>query len=1105
MARFKFGKKKKDNDADVSTDYLDDKAPYHSYLRRPSVLSRPPVQTPPDLLVEDLAEPEVAAPAAIPNASTPWKRHKLFDSPFPRYRHAALMISSDKNEIFLMGGLKEGSVFGDTWKIVPQLSPSGKAIDGFVAQHIEVANNNNPPARVGHASVLCGNAYIIYGGDTVDTDYNGYPDDNFYMFNINNYKYTIPLHILNKPRGRYGHLIAVVLLNTSLSKLYLFGGQLENDVYNDLYLFELTSFKLPKARWELVEPLNNLRPPPLTNHSMSVYKNKIYVFGGVYNNEKVSNDLWCFDTVINKWLQLATSGQAPLPVNEHSAAVVGDRLFVYGGNDFSGVIYDSLYCLDLHSLKWTKLSKELSEGGPGPRCGHSITYLPTVNKLIIMGGDKNDYIYSNPSDFTTYEEFDGQELGTMIYELDVATADHFMRGGQTKKVAASAGGASGVLNRRTVSPLPSEDALTRHRRSLSVGDDFRTPNASIERFNRSLDPKTDHPGDIDEPAVTPAHELEVPNDKFVDVDIASSSAVSMSERGDDTSELVEVRGRYLATDETEPALMQAPRNGNGHEIQDNYRAENNDTPVLSNDFTHISEFDEPEQDGEAPLFGSTSSPRNTNNNHTMRSALLAGAAATGGAAAGGAALAYGNQREAEPAPSRNLSQRQTNGTRGISSPNQSSENDGKVKKIIAELNSEIAELKASTREQLENAAQRIRALEAENQKLATQNNINWQQKVASLELSLAEKDSMIAELKRSVDPAELEFNEDDTVSTTSGRGFTELTKYKLNRLELSNKLVYLENENAQLKEKHARFEPFMNNQIGELATLQRIIKGQEDRIESLTSQVRLELVLRKEINDWKHKFENLEIEFNNFRAVHADVVISDDEGELSREAGSPNDSMATGATRMTSKAAVSSRLENLILLWQTSSVAHADLRLLNGEHQELTQQLQNQVDELLKTSKQQHEGSSAEVKALESELQAKLASLRTFEDNYRDALQLVKNTSKALNLTQEELQNQKNLIDKLVKENNELKIFKKATSATKRSSTPLEPSGGVSHSATPEHAEEEEDGGYTAAHYSMKLRDLEADLYILKQERDQLNDTVSSLKKELYLAQTGAN
>lgn len=1093
MARFRFGKKKRESDPDssmVTSESVDDSPTYHLYLRRPSILSRNQVETPPHESLDNLPtqEPEVADPTA----TTPWKRFKIFDSPFPRYRHAASAISSDKNEIFLMGGLKEGSVFGDTWKVTPEVG-AGNIIRGFTAQHLEVANSTLPPARVGHSSVLCGNAFIIYGGDTVDTDYNGYPDDNFYMFNINNYKYTIPLHVLSKPRGRYGHLIGVASLSATSSRLYLFGGQLENDVFNDLYYFELTNFKLPKARWELVEPLNNFKPPPVTNHTMSIYKNKIYIFGGVYNNEKVCNDLWCFDTLINKWVQVPTTGDVPLPVNEHSATIVGDRLYVYGGNDFSGAIYETLYSLDLHTFKWSKLSKDLSANGPGPRCGHSMSYIPKLNQLIIMGGDKNDFIYSDPENFETYENFDGQELGTMIYALDIPTADHFFRGGAPKKLAASAGGAAGVLNRRAPSPLPSEDGLARHRKSLSGGiEDFRTPNASMEKFPRSLDPKsTLIENEVEQETTTP--------ERFVDVDIPSSAA--MSEK-DVTTEMEDIRDRYIAGDNAEEAAPSTYHNGHAplfrNDSAEKLRTDTA-TPILTRDFAHLSDSVDDEDDRARDESFVLQVP--TNSSPTSNKVVFTGLGGAVGASAGiGAANAISDEKTENPTLSNGRSSRITHTNQGAN------EADAKVKKIIAELNAELTQLKSSTKQQMQNATEKIQALEQQNKELQANNALAANEKLNLLTNQVQEKDNLIEELRRSVDPQDLEIGEGEETGSiaTSKRGFTELTKYKLNRLEMSNRMVYLENENANLKEKFARFEPFMNNQISEISTLQKVIKGQEDRIQKLTAQVKLESVLHQQISEWKHKFENLDLEFQNYRAIHDEVEVSDDEELATRELDG-DASIATSGTTRRSTRQISSQLENLVLLWQSTNATDADTRLINTVDNPVVAQLQKQVDELLLSSKKQQEGASAEVQTLESELQAKLLSLRTFEDNYRDALQSVNNTSKALNLTQDELKSQKILIEKLIKENNELKLYKKASAVSKRASsavsTPVnESSPGF---ANPALEAEEEEEGFTSAHYNMKLKDLEADLYILKQERDQLTDTVSSLKKDLYLARNG--
>lgn len=1071
MARFPFSKRKlKIQDTSASSTVDDPDSSFasksttgtgseyrHSYISKSP--QKPNISIPQSLMPEHVADyddydrPDYDSPPAGPapgNASTPWKRHKLYDSPFPRYRHSVSQVASEKNEIFLMGGLKEGSVFGDTWKIVPHIG--GTNIDRFTASHIEVVNKNNPPARVGHASVLCGNAYIIYGGDTVETDYSGSPDDNFYMFNINNQKYTIPLHILNKPTGRYGHLIGVVLISASSSRLYLFGGQLENEVFNEMYYFELTDFKLPKARWELVEPLNSFSPPPLTNHSMCIHKTKIYVFGGVYNNEKVSNDLWCYDTLINKWLQVDTTGSTPLPVNEHSAVIANDHMYIYGGNDFAGIIYDSLYALDLHTFKWSRLAREVSANGPGPRCGHSVTFLPKLNKLVIMGGDKNDFISPDEDNFETHEEF-GNEIGTMIYELDLSVADHYLRGGSApKKVAASAIGSG--YGRRATSPGPSDD-LGRHRRSFSAGpEDFRTPTASVERIPRSLDPKLGVHESFEPETFTPQRQTygrtNAAGGDFVDVDIPSS-AISQQ----DPSDLDDVRDKYLSEAES------PYKNGNDDSVVsesvpfDQLRNEHNETPILSKDF----------------------------------------AREVGIADEGVAPLSTGRDQRNTDSPA-------SNGARGIASPVLSQpaavapQDDSRVKKVIAELNDEIAQLKQSTKQELAAASEKMNTLEQENTRLR-----------GTFEKSINEKDAMIDELRRSIDPAELEIPEgadaEEVSQTTSRRGFTELTKFKLDRLELRNRLVFLENENAEYRARFERFEPFMENQIGELSSLQKVIEGQENKIATLSSQIVLEEVLHKEIADWKHKFEELKIEHENYRAVHSEIDAGGEDVE-DRELG---EGETTGALPRSS-AKLSAHLANLTSLWLATKRQDADARLITTEDNATISKLQKQIDELMLTSKSQHQGSSEEVKALEEELNNKLQSLRTFEDNYRDALQSVNNTSKALQLSHDELRNQKLTIEKLVKENNELKLFKKANKRISSKSplvdsngnSPVPGSPAVNEAAADTTGDEEEEGGFTKAHYNMKLKDLEADLYILRQEKEQLNDTVASLKKELYLA-----
>lgn len=991
MGRFKFGKKKNEDTASMTSDkhsiYTSQEEAkknmkasfednHNNYVKDPykndySHKANGRVPDSPESLSHET--PVVTANPALA-AVSPWKRHKLLNSPFPRYRHAACSVLSEKSEVYLMGGLKEGSVFGDTWKIYPEIRHDGHS---YVAQPIDVANLNNPPARVGHLAVLCGNAFIVFGGDTVDTDFNGFPDNNFYLFNINNNKYTIPLHILNKPTGRYGHTVAVIALNSSSLRLYLFGGQLENDVFADLYYFELNTFKSPKARWEVVEPVNNFGPPPLTNHSVAVHKTKMYVFGGVYNNERVSNDLWCYDAAVNKWTQIPTTGAVPLPVNEHSSCIVGDKLFIYGGNDFSGVIYNTLHVLDLRTFVWRKLA-DGTLFGPGPRCGHSMSYLPKQNKIIIMGGDKNDYVVSDETNMETYEEYDGNEVGTMIYELDVTVVDNFFEDAEEVSRVPKARAASSAAN------------YERHGRSQSAGiDEFRTPLASPGRRSRNT-------SRTDVPAVEGAAPDMVGPEASRELEVPSGPEVSH-----------------------EPEMLSGP------------------------EVTQREALSEPQVTDET---------------------------------------------EVPPTPA-------VQGERSVSSP---LPEDPKIKRLVSELTTELTTLKTTTKTQMQNATERIRALEKQLADQTGHHQKELDETTAGYQRQLAERDALVTELKNAVEPGALDVDSTSGERGVSERGISELSKYKLDRLELNNRLLYYEQENARLLAKIAHFEPFMNNQIGELSQFQKVIRSQEEQIARLTSQVVDQEVLQRQVTDWKARYDNLAVEFGNFKVIHDDTVEENDEHAESR-------SLASNATG-TRRRDISSQLELLVNAWNTRSVVpeNASVASAGSSDPEFVNKLQKQVDDLLVVGKQNDQRSAEEIERLREELSEKLNSLKMFEENYRDALQLVNNTSKALKLNEEELRTQKQTIEKLVKENNELNLFMKASKRhSSRGVAPLAPGVGLPnlpHAIAEEDEDADEEHAINNAHFTMKIQDLEADLYVLKQERDSLKESVRGLQKELYLA-----
>lgn len=79
-------------------------------------------------------------------------------SPFPRYGAAVNSVSSKEGDIYVMGGLIDSStVKGDLWMI-----EAGQNMSCYPLP----TTAEGPGPRVGHSSLLVGNAFIVYGGDT---------------------------------------------------------------------------------------------------------------------------------------------------------------------------------------------------------------------------------------------------------------------------------------------------------------------------------------------------------------------------------------------------------------------------------------------------------------------------------------------------------------------------------------------------------------------------------------------------------------------------------------------------------------------------------------------------------------------------------------------------------------------------------------------------------------------------------------------------------------------------------------------------------------------------------------------------------------------------
>jgi Kelch motif len=173
----------------------------------------------------------------------------------------------------MMGGLINGSmVRGDLWMVE---SGNGSNLSCYPIATV----SEGPGPRVGHASLLVGNAFIVFGGDTKMDD-SDVLDDTLYLLNTSSRQWSRASPPGTRPPGRYGHT-----LNILGSKIYIFGGQVEGYFFNDLIAFDLNALQNPTNQWEFLMPTmtddddpTSPRPAPRTNHTVISHNDQMFLY-----------------------------------------------------------------------------------------------------------------------------------------------------------------------------------------------------------------------------------------------------------------------------------------------------------------------------------------------------------------------------------------------------------------------------------------------------------------------------------------------------------------------------------------------------------------------------------------------------------------------------------------------------------------------------------------------------------------------------------------------------------------------------------------------------------------------------------------------------------
>ena len=105
-------------------------------------------------------------------------------------------------------------------------------------------------------------------------------------------------------------------------------------------------------------------------------------FGGT-NGTQWFNDVWSYDPKVVAWSQLDCIGYIPAPREGHSAALVDDVMYIFGGRTEEGIDLGDLAAFRITSRRWYTFQN--MGPSPSPRSGHSMTAFG--KQIVVLAGE----------------------------------------------------------------------------------------------------------------------------------------------------------------------------------------------------------------------------------------------------------------------------------------------------------------------------------------------------------------------------------------------------------------------------------------------------------------------------------------------------------------------------------------------------------------------------------------------------------------------------------------------------------------------------------------------------------------------------------------------
>ena len=151
----------------------------------------------------------------------------------------------------------------------------------------------------------------------------------------------------------------------------------------------------PAVKWQWTDPRSKgMAPVKREGHTSVALDNMLVVFGGCYLDKQCFNDVHVYFSNKQLWVPVKTVGLPPAEREGHTATMVGDHMFVYGGSSQLGYLGDvfvlktslsSVGSGEELTMAWGRPDMSLGmEDAPPGREGHTATLVDA--RIFYIGG-----------------------------------------------------------------------------------------------------------------------------------------------------------------------------------------------------------------------------------------------------------------------------------------------------------------------------------------------------------------------------------------------------------------------------------------------------------------------------------------------------------------------------------------------------------------------------------------------------------------------------------------------------------------------------------------------------------------------------------------------